>query len=87
MDGSSSVHAWTSALEEFALFRTLNAEQRLKTINAMVRQDLVRGQMLVAQGEPSDAVFLVLHGALAVRKTGYSEPIAELRAGELVGEI
>jgi hypothetical protein len=29
----------------------------------------------------------VLHGALAVRKTGYSEPIAELRAGELVGEI
>ena len=53
----------------------------------MVRQDLVRGQMLVAQGGPSDALFLVLHGALAVRKTGYSEPIAELRAGELVGEI
>ena len=74
-------------MEEFALFRTLSAEQRLKTINAMVRQDLVRGQMLVAQGGPSDAVFLVLHGALAVRKTGYSEPIAELRAGELVGEI
>ena len=74
-------------MEEFALFRTLSAEQRLKTLNAMVRQDLVRGQVLVTQGGPSDAVFLVLHGALAVRKTGYSEPIAELRAGELVGEI
>ena len=36
----------------------------------MVRQDLVRGQMLVAQGEPSDALFVVLHGALAVRKSG-----------------
>ncbi|MFZ2155787.1 MAG: patatin-like phospholipase family protein [Bradyrhizobium sp.] len=53
----------------------------------MVRQDLVRGQMLVAQGEPSDALFVVLHGALAVRKIGDAAPIAELRAGELVGEI
>src|SRR5437899_3341664 len=87
MSGSSSVLAWSSALEDFALFRTLSSEQRLKTLNAMVRQDLVRGQMLVAQGGPSDSLFLVLHGALAVRKTGYSEPIAELRAGELVGEI
>jgi len=87
MSGSSSVLAWSSALEDFALFRTLSAEQRLKTLNAMVRQDLVRGQMLVAQGGPSDSLFLVLHGALAVRKTGYLEPIAELRAGELVGEI
>src|SRR6478752_5138513 len=87
MSGSSSVLAWSSALEEFALFRTLSAEQRLKVLNALVRQDLVRGQLLVAQGGPSDSFFLVLHGALAVRKTGYLEPIAELRAGELVGEI
>src|SRR4029453_10782525 len=87
MSGSSSVLAWSSALEEFALFRTLSSEQRLKVLSALVRQDLVRGQLLVAQGGPSDSFFLVLHGALAVRKTGYSEPIAELRAGELVGEI
>jgi NTE family protein len=87
MSGSGSVLAWSSALEDFALFRTLSPEQRLKALNAMVRQDLVRGQMLVAQGGPSDSLFLVLHGALAVRKTGFLEPIAELRAGELVGEI
>src|SRR5882672_8459178 len=87
MSGSSSALAWSSALEDFALFRTLSSEQRLKVLNALVRQDLVRGQMLVTQGGPSDSLFLVLHGALAVRKTGYSEPIAELRAGELVGEI
>jgi NTE family protein len=87
MSGSSSALAWSSALEDFTLFRTLSAEQRLKVLNALVRQDLVRGQMLVTQGGPSDSLFLVLHGALAVRKTGYGEPIAELRAGELVGEI
>jgi NTE family protein len=73
--------------EDFVLFRTLSSEQRLKAFRAMVRQDLVRGQMLVAQGEPSDALFVVLHGALAVRKAGNPAPIAELRAGELVGEI
>ena len=87
MSGSSSALAWSSALEDFTLFRTLSSEQRLKVLNALVRKDLVRGQMLVTQGGPSDSLFLVLHGALAVRKTGYSEPIAELRAGELVGEI
>src|SRR5215213_7142669 len=76
MSGSSSALAWSSALEEFALFRTLSSEQRIRALNAMVRQDLVRGQMLVAQGGPSDSLFMVLHGALAVR-----------RAGELVGEI
>src|SRR5947207_11014313 len=87
MSGSSSVLAWSSALEDFALFRTLSSEQRLKTLNAMVRQDLVRGERLVAQGGPSDSLFLVLHGALAVCRNGELEPLAELRAGELVGEI
>src|SRR5713226_3807900 len=87
MSGPSSTLAWGNVSEDFALFRTLSSEQRLKAFSAMVRQDLVRGQMLVAQGGPSDSLFMVLHGALAVRRTGELEPIAELRAGELVGEI
>ena len=73
--------------EDLALFKALDSEQRLKILDAMVRQDLVRGEMLVAQGEPSDSLYIVLHGALAVRRTGDALPIAELRAGELVGEI
>jgi NTE family protein len=87
MDGLTSTFAWGNVSEDFALFRTLSSAQRLKAFGAMVRQDLVRGQLLVAQGEPSDALFVVLHGALAVRKAGDHAPIAELRAGELVGEI
>src|SRR6202521_1021213 len=81
MNGASATFAWGNVSEDFALFRTLSSEQRLKAFSAMVRQDLVRGQMLVAQGEPSDSLFMVLHGALAVGRA------AELRAGELVGEI
>src|SRR5713226_910916 len=87
MSGPSSTLAWGNVSEDFALFRTLSSEQRLKAFQAMVRQDLVRGQMLVAQGGPSDSLFMVLHGALAVRRKGDTAPIAELRAGELVGEI
>ncbi|MDO8798783.1 cyclic nucleotide-binding domain-containing protein, partial [Phenylobacterium sp.] len=87
MDGLNSTFAWGNASEDLALFRTLSSEQRRKAVRAMVRRDLVRGQMLVAQGEPSDALFIVLHGALAVRKSGDTAVIAELRAGELVGEI
>jgi len=87
MSGPSSTLAWGDVSEDFALFRTLSSEQRLKAFSAMIRQDLVRGEMLVAQGEPSDSLFMVLHGALAVRRIGHSEPIAELRAGELAGEI
>src|SRR4030081_1463205 len=41
----------------------------------------------VEQGGPSGSLFMVLHGGLAVRRAGDIEPIAELRAGELVGEI
>lgn len=87
MDGPSSTLAWGNVSEDFALFRTLSSEQRRKALRAMVRQDLVRGQVLVTQGAPSDALYVVLHGALAVRKIGDAAPIAELRAGELVGEI
>lgn len=87
MNEASATFAWGNLLEDFALFRTLSSEQRLKTLRAMVRQDLIRGQMLVAQGDPSDSFFMVLHGALAVRRAGDLESIAELRAGEVVGEI
>ena len=87
MSKPGPVFAWGSVSEDLALFKALTPEQRFKTFDAMVRQDLVRGEILVAQGDPADSLYIVLHGALAVRRTGDSQPIAELRAGELVGEI
>ena len=70
MNAASATFAQASVPEDFALFKTLSAEQRLKAFSAMTRQDLVRGQLLVEQGAPSDALFLVLHGALAVYRKG-----------------
>jgi len=87
MSLGSASFPWGNALEDFALFRTLGSEQRLRALRALVRKDLLRGELLVAQGEPSDSLYMVLHGALAVRRAGELEPLAELRAGEIVGEI
>jgi NTE family protein len=87
MNKPDPILAWDSVSEGLTLFRALSSEQRLTILGAMVRQDLVRGEILVAQDDPADSLYIVLHGALAVRRTGEALPIAELRAGELVGEI
>jgi NTE family protein len=87
MNGPKPAVSWGNGSEHFTLFRNLSPEQRAKTIAAMVRRDLVRGEVLVAQGDPSDALFMVLHGALAVHRNSEAQPFAELRAGELIGEI
>jgi len=55
MNKPGPVLAWESVSEDLTLFKALNSEQRLKILGAMVRQDLVRGEILVAQGDPSDA--------------------------------
>src|ERR1700704_6138952 len=82
MSKPGPVFAWGSLSEDLALFKALDPEQRFKIFSA-----IVRGEVLVAQGDPSDSLYIVLHGALAVRRTGDTLAIAELRAGELVGEI
>src|ERR1700744_16251 len=87
MDRSDPPASRVNGSEDFTLFRTLSPEQREKTLAAMVRRDLVRGEVLVRQGDPSDALFMVRHGALAVHHDGDPWPFTELRAGELVGEI
>ena len=46
MNKPGPVFAGGSVSEDLALFKALDPEQRLKTFNAMVRQDLVRGETL-----------------------------------------
>jgi len=53
----------------------------------VVRLDLKRGQELVRQGDESDAVFVVLFGRFSVYVSSRSEPVVEISAGELIGEI
>src|SRR5262245_6505955 len=48
---------------------------------------LQRGDVLVRQGEPSDALFFVLSGRFTVHIDGNPEPIAEIAQGQPIGDI
>ena len=51
-----------------------------------VKRYLAPGEVLIKQGEPVDAVYIVLEGTLSVRGQADSE-IAQLGSGEIVGEM
>lgn len=48
---------------------------------------LMRGDILVRQGEEADALYIVVSGRFDVRIAGRSEPVAEIGPGSPVGEI
>ena len=48
---------------------------------------LRRGDVLMRQGEPSDALYFVLSGRFTVHVDGTAEPVAEIGQGQSVGEI
>lgn len=70
-----------------SLFRKLAPDQRRIVFESMSRRALERGHVLVREGDRSDSMFLVLHGSFEVRRADRAMPIAEVHAGELIGEI
>lgn len=79
-------HANTN-LRPPSLFGNLCPKERALLVSSMRRRDLIRGEVLVTEGEPSDKLFVVLHGAFEVRRADKSSPVAEIHADELIGEI
>jgi NTE family protein len=51
------------------------------------QRELRRGEILVRQGEPSDALHFVLSGRFTVHLEGVAEPTAEIGQGQPIGEI
>lgn len=51
------------------------------------RQPVPRGAVLIRQGVPIDALFILLEGRLAVLLGRQEREIARLNAGEIVGEM
>ncbi len=53
-----------------------------------VKKLLVPGEVLITQGQPVDAVYIVLEGTLSVRaQADRQSEIAQLGSGEIVGEM
>jgi CRP-like cAMP-binding protein len=78
-----------AALRHIKVLGGLNDEQIERFINAMQVQTLLPGARLARQGEPGDAMYLVLDGELRARMMvdGGETSVATLGAGEFFGEI
>ena len=69
------------------LFGQLNDDDVEWMINTGQRQPVSRGEVLIRQGVPVDALFILLEGRLSVFLGRQEREIARLNAGEIVGEM
>lgn len=69
------------------LFGQLNDDDVEWIIGTGRRQPVTRGDVLIRQGVPVDALFFVLEGRLSVLLGKQEREIARLNAGEIVGEM
>ena len=74
-------------LTSLALFAELSTAQRKMVLDSMKQRAITRGEVLVRQGETSSSLFIVLHGSFQAVRHDNPVPIAEIHAGELIGEI
>lgn len=81
--------ALLARLAQLPLFANLDYAMRAAIIERLDWLSLPTGSVLCAQGEPADALYVLLHGRLAVSRSdahGEVRPIASIEPGETVGE-
>lgn len=82
-----------SRLEEFIqksrIFQLLDAEGRSRLDSIAKEIAFKPGEVVVRQGDPGDAFYAILTGAIAVKAEDYGEEkqVAVLEAGSVCGEI
>jgi CRP-like cAMP-binding protein len=69
------------------LFGQLNDDDVEWMLAAGTRRPVGRGAVLIRQGVPVDALFILLDGRLAVLLGAREQEIARLNSGEIVGEM
>lgn len=72
---------------EVDLFSGLSATERQALAGRLALRTLRRGDVLMRQDAPADALYVVVSGRFAVTRDGRVEPISEVGPGEPVGEI
>jgi NTE family protein len=76
-----------SALDGVEMFADLSAEDRARLGAELKVINLQRGDVLMAQGAPADAMFVTVSGRFSVTVAERAAPVAELGPGQPVGEI
>jgi CRP-like cAMP-binding protein len=74
-------------LKSAALFLALTEPERLSLMESFEFQAFEAGEACINEGQPSPGLFIVLGGALEVRRQGASSALAVLKDGDVAGEI
>ena len=74
-------------LPDIAIFASLGASERAALAARFITLAVDRGGMLVRQGDPADALYIVVSGRFAVTKDGRRGVIAEIGPDQPIGEI
>ena len=74
-------------LDGVEIFQDLEEDERSRLVAELETLTLRRGDVLVRQGEMADALYVVVTGRFAVTVAGRREAVAELGAGQPLGEI
>ena len=72
-------------LKGMQLFRYLSYKELVRIMNITETRDFKAGEDVIREGEPGDAMFVVLSGAVRLHKTGVT--VAELGKGQHFGEM
>lgn len=86
MDVEPTAHA-EQALPLIEIFAQLDAKEMTELAARFETRSLKRGETLVRQGEPADALYIVVSGRFSVSRLGRRAPIAEIGPDQPIGEI
>lgn len=75
------------ALPLIEIFAHLDTAEMVDLAARFETRSLKRGEVLIRQGDPADALFIVVSGRFAVTVTGRRAPIAEIGPDQPIGEI
>lgn len=75
------------SLGETGILSGLSPAQQAEVLGRLDLICIQRGEMLVRQGDPAVALYLVVSGRFAVSKDGRHSTIAEIGPGQPIGEI
>jgi NTE family protein len=74
-------------LDALGIFERLSAAEKTALAAELEVVPVTRGEALVRQGDPADALYVVVSGRFAVLLDGHKEPITEIGPDQPIGEI
>lgn len=81
------IEARDGLLGDLELFAGLDEDARAALTRQFDARELRRGEVLIREGDPADALYVLISGRLIVTRADRTSPLNEIGPGQAVGEI